>query len=109
MADTDAVKGAKKFYEDVPMETRGFFLKGASSLDWGMKNRLSRIFNPDTGRTVMVFPGPNHRTGANRPEYCAADALCRCCNADAGDSANHSTALADQTNRHAVQRRPEHT
>jgi putative autoinducer-2 (AI-2) aldolase len=70
MPDTDAVKGAKKFYEDVPMETRGFFLKGASSLGWGMKNRLSRIFNPDTGRTVMLaidhgyFQGPT--TGLER-------------------------------------------
>ena len=70
MPDTDAVKEAKKFYEDVPMETRGFFLKGASSLGWGMKNRLSRIFNPDTGRTVMLaidhgyFQGPT--TGLER-------------------------------------------
>ncbi len=70
MADTDAVKEAKKFYEDVPMETPGFFLKGAGSLDWGMKNRLSRIFNPDTGRTVMLaidhgyFQGPT--TGLER-------------------------------------------
>jgi putative autoinducer-2 (AI-2) aldolase len=70
MADTDSVKHAKNFYEDVPMETRGFFLKGASALDWGMKNRLSRIFNPDTGRTVMLaidhgyFQGPT--TGLER-------------------------------------------
>ena len=70
MPDTDAVKGAKKFYEDVPMETQGFFLKGESALDWGMKNRLSRIFNPDTGRTVMLaidhgyFQGPT--TGLER-------------------------------------------
>ncbi len=70
MADTDAIKGAKKFYEDVPIKTTDFFLKGASSLDWGMKNRLSRIFNPDTGRTVMFaidhgyFQGPT--TGLER-------------------------------------------
>jgi len=70
MPDVDSTKEAKKFYEDVPMETPGFFLKGASSLDWGMKNRLSRIFNPDTGRTVMFaidhgyFQGPT--TGLER-------------------------------------------
>jgi len=52
------------------METHGFFLKGASSLDWGMKNRLSRIFNPQSGRTVMLavdhgyFQGPT--TGLER-------------------------------------------
>jgi len=89
MADTDAMKEAKKFYEDIPMETPGFFLKGASSLDWGMKNRLSRIFNPDTGRTVMFaidhgyFQGPT--TGLERIDlkivplmpYCDAIMLTR--------------------------------
>ena len=70
MADTDSVKDAKKFYEDVPAETHGFFLKGASALDWGMKNRLARIFRPETGRTVMFaidhgyFQGPT--TGLER-------------------------------------------
>jgi len=70
MADTDGAKTAKLFFEDVPMKTPGFFLKGAGSLDWGMKNRLSRIFNPATGRTVMFaidhgyFQGPT--TGLER-------------------------------------------
>jgi len=70
MPDIDSTKKAKQFYEDVPMETPGFFLKGAGALDWGMKNRLSRIFNPDTGRTVMFaidhgyFQGPT--TGLER-------------------------------------------
>jgi len=70
MADVDSVKQAKNIYENVPMETPGFFLKGAGSLDWGMKNRLSRIFNPDSGRTVMLaidhgyFQGPT--TGLER-------------------------------------------
>jgi putative autoinducer-2 (AI-2) aldolase len=70
MPEADSTKGEKKFYEDVPMKTKGFFLKGSGSLDWGMKNRLSRIFNPDTGRTVMFaidhgyFQGPT--TGLER-------------------------------------------
>ncbi len=70
MAEADAVNEAKKFYEDIPMQTPGFFLKGSGSLDWGMKNRLARIFNPDTGRTVMLaidhgyFQGPT--TGLER-------------------------------------------
>jgi len=70
MADTDAVKEAKQFYTNIPVQTPGFFLKGASSLDWGMKNRLARIFNPDTGKTVMLaidhgyFQGPT--TGLER-------------------------------------------
>ena len=70
MPDIDSEKKGKQFYEGVPMETPGFFLKGAGALDWGMKNRLSRIFNPDTGRTVMFaidhgyFQGPT--TGLER-------------------------------------------
>jgi 3-hydroxy-5-phosphonooxypentane-2,4-dione thiolase len=64
MADLDQVKKEKDFFVDIPMDTPGFFLKGASSLDWGMKNRLSRIFSPKSGKTVMLaidhgyFQGP---------------------------------------------------
>jgi len=38
----------------IPVETEGFFLKASNNLDWGMKDRLSRIFNPKTGHTVML-------------------------------------------------------
>ena len=54
MADLDDIKKVKDFHVEIPMETHGFFLKGSGSLDWGMKNRLSRIFSPTTGRTVML-------------------------------------------------------
>lgn len=70
MPDVDELKEAKKFYTDRPQKTEGFFLKGSNSLDWGMKNRLSRIFNPGSGRTVMLaidhgyFQGPT--TGLER-------------------------------------------
>jgi putative autoinducer-2 (AI-2) aldolase len=70
MADVDEIREAKKFYTDTPQETNGFFLKGSNSLDWGMKNRLARIFNPKSGRTVMLaidhgyFQGPT--TGLER-------------------------------------------
>lgn len=70
MPDVDELKEAKKFYTDTPQKTEGFFLKGSNSLDWGMKNRLSRIFNPRSGRTVMLaidhgyFQGPT--TGLER-------------------------------------------
>lgn len=70
MADLDGRKEAKQFHAEIPMESHGFFLKGAHSLDWGMKNRLSRIFNPKTGRTLMLaidhgyFQGPT--TGLER-------------------------------------------
>ena len=70
MPDMDEIKEAKKFYTDIPQKTEGFFLKGSDSLDWGMKNRLARIFNPESGRTVMLavdhgyFQGPT--TGLER-------------------------------------------
>ncbi len=70
MPDMDEMKEGKKYYTDVPQKTEGFFLKGSNSLDWGMKNRLARIFNPESGRTVMLavdhgyFQGPT--TGLER-------------------------------------------
>jgi putative autoinducer-2 (AI-2) aldolase len=70
VADLDEIKEAKQFYTHIPQKTEGFFLKGSNSLDWGMKNRLSRIFNPETGKTVMLaidhgyFQGPT--TGLER-------------------------------------------
>jgi len=70
MADTDGMKEAKSFFTDIPQKTEGFFLKGSNSLDWGMKNRLARIFNPASGHTVMLavdhgyFQGPT--TGLER-------------------------------------------
>ena len=70
MADIDEMQEAKKFYADIPQKTEGFFLKGSNSLDWGMKNRLAQIFNPESGRTVMLaidhgyFQGPT--TGLER-------------------------------------------
>lgn len=63
-------KEGKQFYQDVPATNDGFFLKGSNALDWGIKNRLSRIFNPTSGRTVMLavdhgyFQGPT--TGLER-------------------------------------------
>ena len=70
MPDADGIKDAKMFYCDMQQKTPGFFLKGSNSLDWGMKNRLARIFNPVSGRTVMLaidhgyFQGPT--TGLER-------------------------------------------
>ncbi len=70
MPDAEGLKEAKQFYTDVPQKTEGFFLKGSNAYDWGMKNRLARIFNPETGRTVMLafdhgyFQGPT--TGLER-------------------------------------------
>ncbi len=82
MPDPDAAREGKRFYESVPAKTPGFFLKGAGSLDWGMKNRLARIFNPRDGRTVMLaidhgyFQGPT--TGLERVDLSIVPLVPQC-------------------------------
>jgi len=69
MPEHDA-SGPKDFHAHVPQTEVSFPLKGSSSLDWGMKNRLSNIFDSVSGRTVMLaidhgyFQGPT--TGLER-------------------------------------------
>lgn len=64
------VREEKNFYLDVPAKSEPFFMKGCNNLDWGLKNRLAQIFNPATGKTVMLaidhgyFQGPT--TGLER-------------------------------------------
>jgi putative autoinducer-2 (AI-2) aldolase len=54
----------KQFHVDVPARNRAFFLKGSGAYDWGMQNRLARVFQAPSGRTVMLaidhgyFQGP---------------------------------------------------
>lgn len=70
MADLDDIKDGKDFRTDQPQKNIPFTLKGCGALDWGMQSRLSRIFNPKTGKTVMLafdhgyFQGPT--TGLER-------------------------------------------
>ena len=60
----------KQFHVDVPARNRAFFLKGSGAYDWGMQNRLALVFEPRSGRTVMLaidhgyFQGPT--TGLER-------------------------------------------
>ena len=54
MADLEGVKIAKNYHTDEPFaNNKGFYIKGANHLDWGMKKHLSNIFNPVSGNTVM--------------------------------------------------------
>ena len=54
MADKDGLKIAKSYGVDVPFANQtSFYVKGAGSLDWGMKKHLSNIFDPKSGKTVM--------------------------------------------------------
>lgn len=54
MADTDGFKEAAAYGLGTPQKNEAFFLKGNENQGWGVKNRLSRIFNPKTGHTVML-------------------------------------------------------
>ncbi len=54
MADLDDIREGKKFGIGVEMKNRSFHVKGADNLPWGMKDRLTRIFNPQSGKTVML-------------------------------------------------------
>ena len=70
MADLDDIRDGKNFGIGTPQDNHAFFLKGSGQLDWGMQSRLARIFNPQSGRTVMLafdhgyFQGPT--TGLER-------------------------------------------
>ncbi len=54
MADNVGNSSGKDYRLDVPPRLGGFHVKGLSSCSWGMKNRLSRIFRPSSGNTVML-------------------------------------------------------
>lgn len=66
----EADKEGERYAADRPQQTPGFYLKGCHQLDWGMKNRMARVFAPTSGRTVMLaidhgyFQGPT--TGLER-------------------------------------------
>ncbi|KZL91972.1 hypothetical protein [Clostridium magnum] len=54
MADIDGLKVAKDYHIDTEFANReGFYVKGANSLDWGMKKHLANIFDKKSGNTVM--------------------------------------------------------
>jgi 3-hydroxy-5-phosphonooxypentane-2,4-dione thiolase len=78
----EADREGERYQAEVTQATPGFFLKGSHQLDWGMKNRLARTFNPATGRTVMLavdhgyFQGPT--TGLERIDLSIVPLLPQC-------------------------------
>jgi 3-hydroxy-5-phosphonooxypentane-2,4-dione thiolase len=60
----------RAFHPEIPPPARPSLVRGADGYDWGMQNRLGRIFRPGSGRTVMLafdhgyFQGPT--TGLER-------------------------------------------
>src|SRR3972149_4391205 len=53
MADIETAS-SKDYGIDIPQENKSFYVKGSDNYDWGMKNRLSKIFNPRSGKTLML-------------------------------------------------------
>ena len=108
----NASKAQKEFYVNVPQESRAFFLKGSNAHDWGMNNRLARIFNPQSGKAVMLafdhgyFQGPT--TGLERVDISIlplapyADAL-MLTQADLADTATPPTAARTSGIAHTIE------
>src|SRR5712672_2311541 len=80
MPETDTE--GQRFATATAQATPGFFLKGSHQLDWGMKNRLARVFDPRSGRTIMLavdhgyFQGPT--TGLERIDLSIVPLLPNC-------------------------------
>jgi 3-hydroxy-5-phosphonooxypentane-2,4-dione thiolase len=78
----EADEEGKRYEIGQPQLAPGFYLKGSHQLDWGMKNRLARVFDPASGRTVMLaidhgyFQGPT--TGLERIDLSIVPLLPAC-------------------------------
>jgi putative autoinducer-2 (AI-2) aldolase len=64
MADLDDIQEGKTFGSTPEKSDTAFHVKGAGGQDWGLRSRLSRVFRPEDGKTVMLafdhgyFQGP---------------------------------------------------
>ena len=54
MADNAGNVQSKDYHLDAPFAVQAGGVRGMAHVDWGMKDRLSRIFSPASGRTVML-------------------------------------------------------
>ncbi len=55
MADLDDLREGSRFGVGIPVAKQSsFHVKGADNLSWGMKDRLTRVFNKESGRSVML-------------------------------------------------------
>ena len=64
MADNDGLKMAKDYGLEQPVQQQAYHVKGMQHVDWGVKDRLSRIFRPTTGKTVMLAFDHGYMAGA---------------------------------------------
>ena len=82
MADNIGNKAAHDYHLDIPAAQEGFYVKGSAHCDWGMKNRLGKMFDPRSGNTVMLafdhgYIMSHRRFRADRPGDPAADPPCK--------------------------------
>jgi len=54
MPEADGNSDAKSYGIGVRAANPAYELRGSNNYDWGMKDRLSRIFDPKSGKTVML-------------------------------------------------------
>src|ERR1700756_3675455 len=82
MPDIDSLTDGDRFAPAVPAHAEPYPLKGCAGLDWGMQSRLARVFQPSSGRTVMLaidhgyFQGPT--TGLERIDLSIVPLLPSC-------------------------------
>ena len=55
----------KEFHLNVPPLKMDYHIKGMDNADWGMKDRMSRIFNPKSGNTLMLAFDHGYIMGAS--------------------------------------------
>ncbi len=54
MADKQGLASNKDFAIGIPQKNEAFHVKGLNNYGYGMKSRLSKIFNPKSGHTLML-------------------------------------------------------
>lgn len=54
MAEAAGNQESKDYGIGIPVINEVYKLKGSNNYDWGMKDRLSRVFDPKSGKTVML-------------------------------------------------------
>lgn len=53
MADADDIREGSDFGIGIKAETQSFYLKGHDNANWGIKSRMSKMFNKKSGNSVM--------------------------------------------------------
>jgi len=61
---TGGIAAGKEFHLDTPALKMDFHVKGMDNADWGMKDRLTRIFNPKSGNALILAFDHGYMMGA---------------------------------------------